>query len=433
MGSTMSQEEIAAMMSDLSAETGNGDGDGASAPAETAEAVQPAESAPPEEYSGYIPDDTELGILGEIYNISMGAAATAVSSLLSMKVDITAPVVEIVAGERLIYQPFEPAVGVEIKYIEGIEGVNVFILSQLDVMKIVDIMLGGTGVVDETAEFNDMHISAIGEVMNQMMGQSSMSLANFLDTQIDISVPETYKIEGDYNPANQNLTGTIIATRFKFIVGDIINSEMLTTCSMNFAENMIEMAKKAFGLSDGGGNAKVQNIIEKTGQENAPAPAAQPQAQPQQQAPAPQQPQPQQQMPPPGMGMEQQPQMQMQPQMMMAPYPQQQYQQPYYQPPMQQVSMQSAQFQSFDSMGGYGGPDAENNPKLRNVPVDVTVEIGKTSKKVSEILEYGEGSVIELDNQSSDPVAIYVNGVLFARGSVIVIEENFGVKITEIL
>lgn len=402
MGSSMTQEEIEALKNSLI----SGDGDSTSV-------SDSAENANGASGGGYIPDATELGILGEIYNISMGAAATAVSSLLSMKVDITAPIVEVVTGEKLIYQPFEPAVGVEIRYVQGIEGVNVFILSQSDVMKIVDIMLGGTGVVDETAEFNEMHMSAIGEVMNQMMGQSSMSLANFLDTLIDISVPQTYKIEGNYNPSNEGLKGTIIATRFKFIVGDIINSEMLTTCSMEFAENMIEMAKKAFGMSDGGANAKAQQIIAATeiAQESTAAATAP--------APAPLHnnvaPPAQQQMPPAAQ------------QQMMAPQPQ------YYQQPANMQNAQIAAFQSFDAPAGYMGPDAENNPRLRNVPVDVTVEIGKTKRVISEILEFGEGSVIELDRQSAEPVDIYVNGVLFAKGSVVVIEENFGVKITEIL
>ena len=355
---------------------------------------------------GYIPSETELGILGEIYNISMGAAATAVSTLLSMKVDITAPAVEIVDGSNLIYQPFEPAVGVEIKYIEGIEGVNVFILSQLDVMKIFDIMVGGTGIVDESTEFSDLHMSAIGEVMNQMMGQSSMSLANFLNTQIDISTPTTYRIEGDYNPAKEGMQGKIIATRFKFIVGDIINSEMLTTCSMQFAESMIEMAKKAFGTSDGAGNAQAQKIIEA-------------EVKPEQQPPHP--PPPAYEPPPRPEQPEQQPPAQ--PQYRPEPQPQ----------PPQNVKMQPAVFQDFGAPRGFIGPDAENNARIRSVPVDVTVEIGKTKKFVSEILEFGEGSVIELDRQNAEPVDVFVNGVLFAKGSVVVVEENFAVKITEIL
>ena len=405
MGTTLTPEEIEALMNNMS----GGDSDSAQ------ETEKPDDSGGPQDEKpgadnlddgGYTPTETELGILGEIYNISMGAAATAVSSLLSMKVDITAPSVEIVQGNNLIYQPFEPAVGVEIKYIEGIEGVNVFILSQYDVMKIFDIMIGGTGIIDDTAEFNDMHMSAIGEVMNQMMGQSSMSLANFLNTQIDISVPETYRIENDFSPSREGLQGKIIATRFKFIVGDIINSEMLTTCSMQFAESMIEMAKKQFGMSDGGGNALAQQIVsqvsqesaEKTAPAHAPAPTQAPQPQ---YAP----PQPQYQPPPP------------------------QYQ---YAPPPN-VSVQPAQWQDFGTPSGYYTADAENNVKIRSVPVDVTVEIGKTKRVVSEILEFGEGSVIELDRQSAEPVDIFVNGVLFAKGTVVVIEENFGVKITEIL
>jgi flagellar motor switch protein FliN/FliY len=461
MGTNMTPEEIEAMMNSMAGGNDSGDGGGAS---DTSEPSEPAASPSadsggnmtPEQIEammnsmtdgdagggnppdgggddqdiyddGYIPNEAELGILGEIYNISMGSAATAVSSLLSMKVDITAPNVEIVKGTNLIYQPFEPAVGVEIKYKEGIEGVNIFILSQIDVMKIFDIMLGGTGVVDETGEFNEMHMSAIGEVMNQMMGQSSMALANFLNTKIDISTPETYRVDNDFNPSREGLQGNIIATRFKFIVGDIINSEMLTTCSMQFAESMINMAKTAFGMSDGAGNKAAEKIVENMS-ESTPPPAAPVSA------PAPPQPAAQpvyQQQPPPAAETPQPQPQYAQPQYAPPPQPYQ-YPQPQYAPPPS-VNAYPAQWQDFGTPPGYYGADAENNVKIRIVPVDVTVEIGKTKKLVSEILELGEGNVIELDRQSAEPVDIFVNGVLFAKGSVVVIEENFAVKITEIL
>jgi len=357
----------------------------------------------------YIPNEMDLGILGEIYNVSMGAAATAVSSLLRMKVDITAPIVEIVDREHLLYQPFEPAVGVEIKYIAGVEGINIFILSQMDVMKIVDIMLGGTGIVNESTEFNDMHMSAIGEVMNQMMGQSSMSLANFLNTPINISVPYTYKINDDFAPAKKEMTGKIISTKFKFVVGDIINSEMLTTCSMQFARSMIDMAKKHFGMSDSANSAHVQQIVES--EINGP---------------------------PPEIVKEKEIMKEKEPEIV---FSDSDYDSDIKSEPRRSakksaagnVSVRSAAYQSFDEQGGHHEPDTENNNLLGIVPVDVTVEIGKTKKLISEIMEFGEGSIIELDKQSADPVDILANGILVAKGTVVVTEEeNFGVKITEI-
>ncbi|MCL2775784.1 MAG: flagellar motor switch phosphatase FliY [Oscillospiraceae bacterium] len=349
----------------------------------------------------------DLDILGEVYNISMGSAANAVSSLLRMKVEITAPVVTNISKEELIYQSLEPAVGVEIKYVAGVEGINVFILSQIDVMKIVDIWMGGNGKIDEKAEFNDMHMSAIGELMNQMMGSSSMALAGVLNTQIDISSPYTYKIEGDFSPANVAMNGQIIATRFKFLVGDIINSEMITTCSVDFAKSMIDMATKSFGEADGS-NAKVQEIVAGvagSNQSKQPGQGSQPKGQnPAQQGKT-------------------------------ASYGQNggnnaAYSQNVHQSPQE---MQSVNFANFDSNAEFGGAYGGNMDLVLDLPLDVTVEIGRTKKAVHDVLEFGEGSIIELDKQAAEPVDIFVNGNLVARGSVVVIEENFGVRITEIV
>jgi len=376
----------------------------------------------------------DLDILGEVYNISMGAAANAVSSLLRMKVDITAPVVTNIAKEALVYQSLEPAIGVEIKYVAGIEGVNVFILSQLDVMKIVDIWMGGTGLIDEKTEFNDMHMSAIGELMNQMMGSSSMALAGVLNTLIDISSPYTYKIEGDFSPANIAMNGQIIATRFKFLVGDIINSEMITTCSVDFAKNMIDMAKKSFGVADGR-NAIVQEMVagvagsnqsnqsKQTNQQNQQNQQNQSNQSNQQNQTG----QSNQSGQGRGQGTAQQgrPASYGQPGGNNAAYSQNIHQSPQ--------NVQSVNFANFDSnnesVEAYGG----NMDLVLDLPLDVTVEIGRTRKAVHDVLEFGEGSVIELDKQAGEPVDIYVNGNLVARGSVVVIEENFGVRITEIV
>jgi flagellar motor switch protein FliN/FliY len=390
----------------------------------------------------------DLDILGEVYNVSMGAAASTVSSLLRMKVDITTPQLTILKEADLSYKSLEPAVGVEINYVVGVQGINVFILSQLDVMKIVDIWMGGTGQVDESSEFNEMHMSAIGEVMNQMMGQSSMALAGFLNTVIDISAPDIYKIEGDYSLAKREPDTEIVATKFKFLVGDnVIDSELITTCDIGFAKGMINMAKVSFGMSDGS-NSSIQNLVEKTAhsddepvpqqQPAAAAPAPQPQVQP-----PPQQPQqpvaaapPPEPVPVPVAPTQQQinsnqfqqpPQGYYPPQPAMPP-PQQAYAQPQNIQNVQPVSFGSFDLQT-DLSGGYMG----NINLIRRVPLDITAEIGQTRMPVREVLEFGEGSIIPFERQSSEPIDIFANGVLIAKGLVVVIEDNFGVRITEIL
>lgn len=440
MADNMSPEEIEALLNSMNGgDNSGGDGNPPEAP------VGGSENGGDEEQS-LTPMD--LDILGEVYNVSMGAAAGAVSSLLRMKVDITTPQVTILKEADLAFKSLEPAVGVEINYVIGVQGVNVFILSQFDVMKLVDMWLGGTGQVDENSEFSEMHMSAIGELMNQMMGQSSMALAGLLNTVIDISAPETYKIEGDYTLAKRAPETQIVVTKFKFVVGDnIIDSELITTCDIGFAKGMINMAKVSFGLSDGS-NAAVQGIVQDLTAEQAPPPqvASQPEPQPQvqqpqatpppQQQPEPQPPTQQQlntnayQQPPQGYYQQAAPQQQTAHQYQ-APPPQYQAQAPRSDQP---VTFQPVTFGNFDDLngdlnGGYTG----NLNLIRRVPLEISAEIGRARVPVREVLDYGEGYLIEFDRQAGEPIDIFANGVLIAKGTVIVIEENLGVRITEII
>ena len=421
----LSPEEIDALLKNAGGEVPDpGDASGDDSPAD-------------DDYS-FNPMD--LGTLGEIYNISMGSAANAVSSLLRMKVDITAPSVEMLTGEDLIFQSLEPAVGVEIKYVAGVEGINVFILSQIDVMKIVDIWMGGTGVVDESSEFTDMHMSAIGELMNQMMGASSMALAGVLSTPIDISSPVTYKIEGDFSPENNRaMQGKIVAVRFKFIVGNIINSEMITTCTLDFARSMIDMAMNSFGKADGS-NERVQEIIAEnsasevnkarqsksgggTAQNNQNNQSSK-NAQNSQNSQSNQSNQNNQN----NNGGQQQ--NQYNPAQSQNAQNTQNTASLFSQPPQ---NAQFANWGSLDSNNDYSGAYPGNLRLIKGVPIDVTVEIGRAKRTVQDVLDLGEGSIVELNKQASDPVDLYVNGTLVARGIVVVIEENFGVRITEIV
>ena len=486
----MSQEQIDALL------RGESIGDDASEDSATeseilgASEISPTPDLTPstnEVVDNDIPDEMGLGLLGEIFNISMGAAAKAVATMIKMKVDISAPTVTVVAKSDLIFKTLEPAVGVKINYTEGITGENIFILSQLDIMKLVDIVVGGTGDIDESKEFDDMHLSAIGEIMNQMMGASSVNVAEFLMTKIDISVPETFKIEGqfpmDVTEADREL---IVSTQFKFVVGDIINSEMITTCTLTFAKDLIYKAMKNFGiLPEDIAPPQIETTAANVPEPPAavqPEPVQQPIPPPVEKKPEPEPPPPQQQpvaqqLPPVQEIPQQIPQQQELPPMQ----PPQQYAPSQYAPPMQggidpnmlyqmfaqqneqmqtllanivdklasnqsqnqmqaqtttqqtpNISMQPAGFRSFDS------PD-DNNIQYDNMdlvldlPLDVAIEIGRTKKTVNEVLEMGEGYIVELDRQSADPIDVLVNGNLVARGNVVVVEENFAVRITEIV
>ncbi|MCL2099705.1 MAG: flagellar motor switch phosphatase FliY [Oscillospiraceae bacterium] len=450
MSDNLSQEEMDKMLALMDENSGDGEGGGGDPPEEPPVSESSGDDENIDETIIESVDDAaggdeitgkdaggsltamDLDVLGEVYNVSMGAAASAVSSLLRMKVDITTPQLTVLKESDLAFKSLEPAVGVEINYIVGIQGVNIFILSQLDVMKIVDIWMGGPGQVDESAEFNEMHMSAIGEVMNQMMGQSSMGLAGFLNTVIDISAPVVYKIEGDYSLAKRDPDTEIVATKFKLIVGDnIIDSELITTCDIDFAKSMINMAQIAFGVSDGS-NQNVQGVVEGVKHtDDVPVTAAQQQPAA---ASVQQQPEPQRQQQPAASAAAPQ-----------APTPQQintnTYQQPppeYYPPPpasrAQNVHAQPVSFGSFDIQDDLSGGYMGNINLIRSVPLNISVEIGRTRLPVREILEeFGEGHIVELDRQAADLIDIYANGVLIAKGSVVVVEENFGVKIMEIV
>jgi flagellar motor switch protein FliN/FliY len=405
---------------------------------------------PPEDYGSLT--DMDRDILGEVFNVSMGAAAGAISTLLRMKVDITTPQVSMLRESDLEFRSLEPAVGVEINYIVGVQGVNMFILSQHDVMKIVDIWMGNTGEVDESTEFTAMHTSAVGELMNQMMGQSSVAMASLLNTVVDISPPTVRTIEGDYSLVKRDPDTKIVATRFKLIVGDnVIDSELIATCDIGFAKNMIEMAMVSFGMSDGS-NSTVQTMIDEVKEPHqAPVPEPEPPAAvpppvyqeppapPPQQQPAQQQtyqqPPPQQMQqpvyqepaaPPP----QQQPAQQ---QAYQQPPPQMQTQQPVYHQPPPQMQYQPVTFGSFEAQDGMQGGYMGNMNLIRRVPLNISAEIGRTSVAVREVLNYSEGTVIEFERREAEPIDIFANGVLIARGVVVVVEENFAVRIVEIM
>lgn len=365
----------------------------------------------------------EIDAVGEILNISMGSAATAVSELLNAKVWITTPQVSVVKASALNYKRLEPAICVKIVYVAGISGVNLMVLKQDDVQLILNQLMGNPLVVSPDFEFDELNISAVSEVMNQMMGASATALSDLLGISVDISTPTPYIIEetnfcelSELNPDDN-----VVAVTFNLTVDGVMNSEFMSVMS-------IELAKTLSG-----------KMIEKFhGDEKAmeqPAPASQSAAA---SAPAPAAPAPMQQ---PAQAPVQQP---YPPQQGYAPpqqggYPPYGYPNQYaaygaYPPPVPPVNIQNAQLHQFDTMD-FGLPaDQQDNLKLlMGVPLEITVEIGSAKRKVKDILDFTQGTIIELERQAGAPVDVVVNGNLIARGDVVVIDDNFAVRITEIV
>lgn len=400
--------------------------------------------------------EVEMDAIGEIMNITMGSAATAVSNLLSAKVWITTPTVAVISAKDLSFPELEPSVMVRIKYIQGVSGQNVLVLKQNDVQLILNQLMGLPLEVTDDFQFDEMNISAVCEVMNQMMGASATALSEIIDTAVDISTPEAivednqqvmadlYEVNGDES---------IVSIKFNLTIDGVINSEFISVLTIDLAKEMAEKMMSGYSAaaeetpapapepasapapSSGGGASLSQEEIEAltNGAAAVPAPEPAPQPMPQQ----PMQGMPPQGMPPQGMPQppygydpnQQYPPMygQMPPQGM---YPQQPY--GYPQP---QMNIQPVQLQNFAT---YNNPtlskDQNDNLKLlMGVPLNVSVEIGSTTKKVKEILDFTQGSIIELERQAGAPVDIVVNGNLVAKGDVVVIDDNFAVRITEII
>ena len=382
------------------------------------------------EFSSY-----EIDAVGEILNISMGSAATAVSELLNAKVWITTPQVNVVKAADLNYDRLEPAICVKIVYVSGISGQNMMVLKQDDVQLILNQLMGNPLVVSPDFQFDEMNISAVSEVMNQMMGASATALSDLLGISVDISTPTPYLIEQTNfcQLAELDPDETIVAVTFNLSVDGVMNSEFMSVMSVELAKSLSgKMIEKFHGD---------ETEAKPAAPAPAPAAAAQPASAPQP-APAPAN-QPAAAQPAPAQGAAQ-PQ---QPAPGAYPYPPQGqpaypgygYQNQYaaygaYPPPVPPVNIQNAQLHQFDAMD-FGLPtDQQDNLKLlMGVPLEISVEIGTAKRKVKDILEFTQGTIIELERQAGAPVDVVVNGNLIARGDVVVIDDNFAVRITEIV
>jgi len=372
------------------------------------------------EFSSY-----EIDAVGEILNISMGSAATAVSELLNAKVWITTPKVNVVKVGELNYDNLEPAICVKIVYVEGITGLNMMVLKQNDVQLILNQLLGNPLVIDPDFQFDELNISAVSEIMNQMMGASATALSDLLGMTVDISVPTPYIIEkasfGDLCEMDES--ETVVAVTFNLTVDGVMESEFMSVLSLPLAKTLSSKMIKMFRVAEEE-QAGTAAASAAAAAQPAPAAAAAP-AQPQQPIP---------QMPQMPMGeMPQQPMYQMPPQGGYG-YPNQYAAYGAYPPPPPPVNIQNAQLHQFDAMD-FGIPaDQKDNLKLlMGVPLEISVEIGTAKRKVKDILEFTQGTIIELERQAGAPVDIVVNGNLIARGDVVVIDDNFAVRITEIV
>lgn len=406
MDGMLSQDEINALLNgvDLSADSGA------------------ANTATGGDSDGIELTDIEKDAIGEVANISMGTSATTLFSLVNKKVNITTPVVEMCTWQDVLEAYERPCVFIQIKYTVGLNGTNILVLKEHDVKVITDLMMGGDGTNVE-GELSELHLSAISEAMNQMMGSSSTSLSSMLGKTIDISPPESSLVDlhtkdpGELSPF---LEERFVKVSFRLQIDDLVDSTLMQLYPLDFAKSVYEtfMAQQMGGAADPAPSPAPAPAPAPAAPSPAPAPAMQPQG---------------------GMDMGMQPQMGMpqggygMPQMGM---PQGGYGMPQMGMPMgygmPNVSIQPAQFQNF-APGQGEMVSAESIGLIRDVPLEVTVELGRTSKSISDILEFAPGTIIELDKIAGEPIDVLVNGKFVAKGEVVVIEESFGVRIMEII
>ena len=386
--------------------------------------------------------DEQKDAIGEISNISMGTAATTLSTLLNQVVNITTPQVTYMDWDSLSQAYDRPCVFLQISYTEGLDGKNVLVLRENDVKIITDLMMGGPGTYTDDP-IGELHLSAIGEAMNQMMGSAATSMSSMLGRKIDISPPVANLIDLKMEDASafgqvpEFLKSEFVKVAFRMTIGDLIDSEIMQLYPADFAKDlydvfMSETLNSISGLESEIKEDSMSMPSEPQQEVNPPMPMPPAMEQPAMQMP--------QGMPAgqpmmnqmPGYGM---PPMggYMQPMQPMPGYGMPPNMMGYGMPPAQQenVNVQPASFQPFT--GGAVAPGNENINLIMDVPLEVTVELGRTTKSIKDILEFTPGTIVELNKIAGEPIDVLVNGKYVAKGEVVVIEESFGIKITEII
>jgi len=352
---------------------------------------------------GIMLSDEQKDVLGEVGNISMGTSATTLHALLSQKVMITTPRVEILTWDRLSQKYDRPCVGIRVDYTDGLRGSNLLILKEEDVKVISSLMMGGDGESGVMEAINEIDLSAISEAMNQMIGSAATSLSSLIKSRIDIETPTAFMLDFNDSSSFDNVAfagDTVVCVAFRIEIGTLIDSDFMQILPGGFALEMVDMVKNDATTKP----AVVQPVEKAAPASAAPAPASvTPRPAPAQTpAPAP---------------------------TMAAPIP---VPASYHQAAsMQNVNATPVQFQSFDMNAVQ--QQKENIGIIMDVSLEVTAELGRTSKKIKEILEFTPGSILELDRLAGEPIDIMVNGKFVAKGEVVVIEENFAVRVTEIV
>mgnify|MGYP000209008393 FL=1 len=348
--------------------------------------------------------DAEKDAIGEISNISMGTAATTLFALVNQKVTITTPVVEYATWKDVANSYDRPCVFIQIYYENGLDGNNILILKEKDVKIITDLMMGGNGT-NIDGELSEMHLSAICEAMNQMMGSAATSISSMLEKRVSITPPSATVVDMGDTVSGENiadfLKGSFVKVSFHMVIGDLVDSILMQLYPFDFARNLYREFINAHSAQPEEPVGTRENKPETTPKDDER-----------------------------GLKMSQQASMPSGYMSNQTPYIPNQS--PYMQQPVRDVNVQPAQFAPFTPTGPQTVPP-ENIDLLMDVPLEVTVELGRTSKSIKEILDFAPGTIIELNRLAGEPIDVLVNGKFVAKGEVVVMEEAFGIRVTEIV
>lgn len=344
-----------------------------------------------------------LGIdtLGEIGNISFGSSATTLSTLLNQKVEITTPTVSIMEKETIMEEFTFEHVCIQVSYVEGFSGSNVFVIRSEDAAVISDIMRGGDGA-DPEMELTDLHLSAVQEVMNQMMGAAATSMSTVFDKRVDISPPAIQLIHSENRHEQEKIQKEEVYVRvsFQLKVGQLIDSNIMQLIPLSFAKRLVDQL-----LNGSDTKAKVEtaaSVAEMTKQE-----MEEPDAE--------------------TTGTTEKPasEHRSEPTMTDNQYLGEAIDR-------NQSNIRQASFSEFTPVE-LNQQEQRNLDMLLDIPLKVTVELGRTKRTIRDILDLSTGSIVELDKLAGEPVDIFINEKRIATGEVVVIDENFGVRVTDII
>lgn len=403
-------------------------------------------------------NEMEIDALGEMMNISLGASATAMSTLLGSTVHITTPKVKILTRDQFEFKKLEPAVGVEIAYVEGLEGSNIMMFSRNDVRIIVGTLLGEE-IPDDKFELDEINRSAICEVMNQMMGASATALSEFLKFTVNISTPVSFEITDAESFKNKYFPEAIPMVVISFIleIEGKLKSEFLNIMPEKLAKRLLEPFeisleeaaeiqtenKESGSKTEEAAEKVIEEAAEKEKPQPEPEPAPSPQPVPTPQ-PAPASQPVYTQMPAgmaAGISTDMNPAMlqllnqmqQSQVQMMQLMQDMEKREQDEKKESREPALIRPAKAPDLEASGIEKGEESANQEMLMKVPLEISVEIGRTKKLVKDILEFTQGSLVVLDKMAGEQADLYVNGQCVARGDIVVVEDNFGIRITDIV